>query len=119
MDMSVSNINGSEYASVINQSKVNGLTNNLQNINGDTATDDEMMDACKEFEAYMIEQIYKQMEKTIMKADEEENQYEEYFGDLRIQEFAKSASEQGTFGLAQQLYDAMKTQSQAIDPSTL
>lgn len=119
MDMSVSNINGSEYASVINQSKANGLTNNLKNINGNTATDDEMMDACKEFEAYMIEQVYKQMEKTIMKADEEENQYEEYFGDLRIQEFAKSASDQGTFGLAQQLYDAMKTQSQAIDPSTL
>ena len=54
-----------------------------------------------------------------MKSDDEEDQYEEYFGDMRIQEFAKSASEQGTFGLAQQLYEAMKTQSQAIDPSTL
>lgn len=119
MDMSMSNINGNEYASVINQSKTNGLTNNLKNIDSSAATDDEMMDACKEFEAYMIEQVYKQMEKTIMKDDDEENQYEEYFGDMRIQEFAKSASDQGTFGLAQQLYDAMKMQSQAIDPSTL
>lgn len=119
MDMSMSNISGSEYASVINQSKTNGLTNNLKNMDSSVATDAEMMAACKEFEAYMIEQVYKQMEKTIMKSDDEENQYEEYFGDMRIQEFAKSASEQGTFGLAQQLYDAMKTQSQAIDPSTL
>lgn len=119
MDFSISGIDGSDYASVINSGQTNHLTNNLQNVSKSDATDDEMMEACKEFEAYMIEQVYKQMEKTIMKADEEENDYETYFGDMHIQEFAEMASEQGTFGLAQQLYDAMKTQSQGIDPSTL
>lgn len=119
MDMSLGSISGSEYASMVNQSGTNALTTSLKNIDGTSASDDEMMDACKEFEAYMIEQVYKQMESTIMKSDDEENDYEEYFSDLRIQEFAKSASEQGSFGLAQQLYDAMKAQSQTIDPGTL
>lgn len=119
MDFSMSGINGSDYASVMQSDQTNNLTNNLKNVGKSDATDDEMMEACKEFEAYMIEQVYKQMEKTIMKADEEENDYEEYFGDMRIQEYAAMASEQGTFSLAQQLYDAMKTQSQGIDPSTL
>ncbi len=119
MDFSMSGINSSDYAAVIQSGQTDNLTNNLQNVSKSDATDDEMMEACKEFEAYMIEQVYKQMEKTIMKADEEENDYEEYFGDMRIQEYAAMASEQGTFGLAQQLYDAMKKQSESIDPSTL
>ncbi len=116
MDFSMSGIDGSDYASVMHSEQTNNLTDNLKNVG---KSDDEMMEACKEFEAYMIEQVYKQMEKTIMKADEEENDYEEYFGDMRIQEYAAMASEQGTFGLAQQLYDAMKKQNESIDPSTL
>lgn len=116
MSISLNGISGTDYSSVINQTQTSGLENSLGNISGANATDDEMMNACKEFEAYMIEQIYKSMEKTIIKADEEENEYETYFGDMRIQQYAKSVVDQGGVGLAQQLYDAMKRNS---GPTTL
>ena len=116
MSISLNGISGNDYSSIIAQTQTNGLENSLENISGAKATDDEMMNACKEFEAYMIEQIYKSMEKTIIKADEEENEYETYFGDMRIQEYAKSVVDQGGIGLAQQLYEAMKRNS---GPTTL
>lgn len=119
MDFSLNGINGADYSSVLRQTQTTNLENSLNGMDKMSAADEEMMKACKEFEAYMIEQVYKQMEKTIMKDDDEKNEYEEYFGDMRIQQYAEMATEQGGFGLAQQLYEAMKTQSQAIDPSTL
>lgn len=114
--MTINNISGTDYSSVIAQTQTSGLEGALGNIDKTKATDEEMMNACKEFEAYMIEQVYKSMEKTIIKADEEENEYETYFGDMRIQQYAKSVVDQGGVGLAQQLYDAMKRNS---GPTTL
>ncbi len=111
MDFSISGINGSDYSSVINQTQNKDLENTLNNMGSTSATDDEMMEACKEFETYMIEQIYKNMEKTIMKAEEDENEYEAYFGDMRVQQYAKSVMDQGGFGLANQLYEAMSRNS--------
>jgi len=108
MPMGVNGVNGNDYAAITNQSQTKDLENNLSYLNVETATDIEMMNACKEFEAYMIEQMYKSMEKTVIKADEKENEYEQYFGDMRVQEYAKMVSDQGGFGLAQQLYEAMK-----------
>lgn len=116
MSISLNGISGNDYSSIIAQTQTNGLENSLENISGAKSTDDEIMNACKEFETYMIEQIYKSMEKTIIKADEEENEYETYFGDMRIQEYAKSVVDQGGIGLAQQLYEAMKRNS---GPTTL
>lgn len=107
MDNMMSGVNTSDYASIYNQT-----TSNLEsNLKKTLATDDEMMLSCKEFEAYMLEQVYKSMEKTVIRAEEEQNEYEEYFGDLRNQEFAKLATDQGGVGLAQQLYEAMKRNS--------
>ena len=42
----------------------NGLEKTL-NSDLSGATDDELMDVCKEFEAYFLEQVYKEMKKTI------------------------------------------------------
>ena len=105
MSISINGISGADYSTIINQTQTSGLENKLNNINSDKI-DDDMMTACKEFEAYMIEQVYKSMDKTIMRA-EEKSQYEEYFGDMQVQEYAKSMTEQGGFGLAKQLYESM------------
>lgn len=87
------------------------LEKSLSGVNKDTSAD-ELMEACKEFEAYFIEQIYKGMQKTIMKADDDSGmagQYMDYFGDMQTQEYAKMATEQnGGIGLASQLYEQMK-----------
>lgn len=100
------------YANAANASSA-ALENTLGKV-GEKATEAELMEACKEFEAYFIEQIYKGMEKTIMKAEEDEgsgsvSQYMDYFGDMQTQEYAKLATEQGNgIGLANQLYQQMK-----------
>ena len=68
-------------------------------------------------QAYMLEQVYKQMEKTIMRSDDSQGDYEKMFSDMRIQQYAERATEQGGIGLAQQLYESMKLQASAIPPA--
>lgn len=101
----------SDYYAQASNASASALENTLSSVTPQT-TEDELMNACKEFEAYFIEQIYKGMEKTIMRADDESgtsSQYRDYFGDMQIQEYAKAATEQGDgIGLAKQLYEQMK-----------
>lgn len=100
------------YTNATNASSA-ALENTLGKV-GEKATEKELMEACKEFEAYFIEQMYKGMEKTIMKAEDEESsstasQYVDYFGDMQTQKYAELATEQGNgIGLANQLYEQMK-----------
>jgi flagellar protein FlgJ len=70
-------------------------------------TDEELMEVCKSFEAYLLEQVMKGMEKTIP-FKEEKNPYLDYFGDMLYQEYATSATENQGLGLAQMLYESMK-----------
>ncbi|MCM1178965.1 MAG: rod-binding protein [Clostridium sp.] len=105
-------INTSDYYVNASKASANALENTLNKVDKN-ATEEQLLSACKEFEAYFIEQIYKGMEKTIMKADDDEsgsaNQYMEYFGDMQIQAYAKEAANQGEgIGLANQLFEQMK-----------
>lgn len=79
-------------------------------LRNNSASDEELMEVCKSFEAYFLEQVMKGMEKTIP-YNEEKNSYREYFGDMLYQEYAKSATENQGLGLAQMLYEAMKRNS--------
>ncbi len=76
------------------------------------ATDDELMDACKQFEAYFMEQMFKAMVKTIPKNEDNTSSYAtsmlEYFKDEMIQKVAEDSTEQSSNGLAQMLYEQMK-----------
>jgi flagellar protein FlgJ len=90
--------------------RTNSLKDKLGNINN--ATDDELMEACKSFEAYMLEQVMKEMRKTVrFDQDEEKNPYLEQFEDILYEEYAKSAAEDKGIGIAQMLYEAMKRNS--------
>lgn len=116
--MAITGIDASSYYSDYYTNATNASTEALENTLGKvdkTATEEELMEACKEFEAYFIEQMYKGMEKTIMKADDEEDstasQYLDYFTGMQTEEFAKATVEQNNgegLGLAQQLYEQMK-----------
>ena len=98
------------YTNVSNASK-DALEKTLSGVD-QQATEEELMKACKEFEAYFVEQMFKGMEKTVMKADDSDSStsmYTDYFGDMQTQEYAKVATEQGNgIGLANQLYEQMK-----------
>ncbi len=89
--------------SSVNTSKIKSTLNN------ETATDEELMEACKSFESYLLEQVFKGMEKTVMKdEDEEENDYLTQFGDMLYEEYAQQATKSQSYGIAQMLYESMK-----------
>ena len=83
-------------------------------------TEKELMDACKQFEAYFLEQVFKEMSKTVdaFKTDDSQmsdalsmtssNSLVDYFKDLTIQDIASTAADNQSNGLAQMLYENMK-----------
>lgn len=86
-------------------SKVESSISKLQNGN---ASDKELMDACKGFEEYLIEQVIKSTKNAMLSEKDEDNEYMNYFGDNLYQEYAKMISENANLGIAQMLYDNMK-----------
>lgn len=75
-------------------------------------TDDELMEVCKEFESYLLEQVFKEMDKTTSIFGEDEDntssQMVDYFKETTIAELASQSTEQNSLGLAQMLYEQMK-----------
>ena len=75
------------------------------------ATDDELMDVCKQFEAYFMEQVFKQMEKTVIKNEEGSQSTTalvDYFKDSALQDLTNTAADTQGLGIAQMLYEQMK-----------
>lgn len=75
------------------------------------ATDDELMDACKKFEAYFVEQMFKKMMDTVPKTESQSganNTLKEYYQEQMVQQLAEDSTEQEGLGLAQMLYEQMK-----------
>lgn len=89
--------------------KTNKLEETLKNQNTADATDEELMEVCKSFEAYFVEQVFKEMKSTVHSSDDN-GEYMKYFGDMLVQTYAEEAAETGTFGIAQMLYESMKRQ---------
>lgn len=76
-----------------------------------TATDDELLDACKQFEAYFLEQVFKGMQKTIPESEYSSSSTStlvDYYKDSMIQELAAQSTETNSIGLAQTMYEQMK-----------
>ena len=92
----------------------NESTTKLENtLNGGMtqATDDELMDACKQFEAYFLEQMFKEMMKTIPESEFSSGStgnMVDYYKDQMIQNIATDSTEQNSLGLAQMLYEQMR-----------
>lgn len=120
MDISsIASMYSDAYANAVN-SQTDKLKAKL-NSGTENASDDELMDACKQFEAYFLEQIFKGMEKTVMKADTSNsanNQLTDYYKDMMIQKLAEQSTEQNSLGLAQMLYEQMKI-NMGVDPSVI
>ena len=80
------------------QSKTSALESKLESDSYANASDEELMDVCKEFEAYFLEQIFDAMMKTAtVFSDEEESGYAakmvDYFKDTAVQELTAQATE--------------------------
>lgn len=108
---------GSAYADYMasqasNSSKAETLKNKLAN--GSTAADeDELKEACREFESYFVEQVFDAMMKTTkVFSDDEEDGYAtkmvDYFKDFAVQELCDNVTDGDGLGLANILYEQMK-----------
>lgn len=75
------------------------------------ASDEELMDACKKFEAYFLEQCFKEMMKTTNESETSSASSStllNYYKDNFIQEISEESTDKQGLGLAQQLYEQMK-----------
>ncbi len=108
------------YMADANRVAAETLQKNLQNVqntrnaNGteNTKEDDALFDACKQFEAYLWEQVYKEMQKTVDIFSDDEDGYAsqmvDYFKDSVIQQISEQTATQGSNSLAQMLYEQAK-----------
>lgn len=101
------------YSSIANQASASA--NSISNLSDEemkAKNDEELMVVCKEFESYLLEQVFKEMEKTSSVFGEDEDgsssQLVDYFKDTTIAELASQSTEQNGLGLAQMLYEQMK-----------
>ncbi|MCR5654856.1 MAG: rod-binding protein [Lachnospiraceae bacterium] len=105
----------SNYYSSIADNYTSPTANSISGMSDKTmkgATEEELMDACKEFESYLLEQVFKQMDKTTKLFSDEEDSGSgtmmvDYFKDSTIAKLATQSTEQQGLGLAQMLYEQM------------
>lgn len=103
-----------DYAQSSADASAEALKSKLNQSSAKVSTDDELLSACKEFEAYLWEQVFKEMEKTakVFSDEEDGDQYAgnmvDYFKDSLIQEISSQATTQGANSLSQMLYEQMK-----------
>ncbi len=102
------------YSDMFTQTAKNAQADKLKSIATEDyskADDKELMDACKKFEAYFLEQVFKEMEKTVNisdSGDKSTSNLVDYFKSNAIAELASQSTEANSLGLAKQLYEQMK-----------
>lgn len=88
------------------------MSNTIKRTDYSEADEDELLEACKQFEAYFLEQVFKEMEKTVDCFKDEDsdpnNHLVDFFKDNAVQELAQTSTETQGLGLAQMLYEQMK-----------
>ena len=114
--MDISSLYGSSaldstaYTNAANQT-ASKLQEKLNSADYSKATDDELMDASKQLESYFLEQMFKEMMKTIPESEDtssSNSQLMDYYKDEMVQQIASDSTEQNSLGLAQMLYEQMK-----------
>ena len=99
------NLNATKASST----KAANIESTLSNLGKlEEATDEELMQACKSFEAYLIERVMTKTKEAIIPSDENENKYLTMFKGKLYEEYANQIAENGELGIAQQLYEAMR-----------
>ncbi len=112
--MDISNISSltDYYTSVTGEAGATELARSLSGKAENASTDDELMDVCKQFESYMLEQVFKHMDKTVMRNNDGKDASTEnlvdYFRSQSIQELASQSTEKQGLGIAQQLYEQLR-----------
>ncbi|MBO5489050.1 MAG: rod-binding protein [Eubacterium sp.] len=114
MAISIENTYLTNYSTDATAAAASKLSSQIE----DASTDEETLEACQQFEAYMVEQMYKNMQEAskILTEDEEEDdsssQYVDMFQDNYIQAIAQSMVNSGqSIGIAEKLYESIMKNS--------
>ena len=107
--------NYTDYMTDTNRVAAETLKSQLENTaNNKEVDDDALFDACKQFEAYLWEQVFKEMEKSVklFGGDDEQEGYAsnmvDYFKDSFIQQISEQTASEKSNSLAQMLYEQAK-----------
>lgn len=77
-----------------------------------TATNDELLEVCKDFESYFTEQIFKALKSMVPESSEDSSSTMadtlSYFDDMLVQEYANNSANGDGIGIAKMLYEQMK-----------
>jgi flagellar protein FlgJ len=99
------------FSSLANTQAANQLQSKLTSGADPSATEEELMDVCKQFESYFLEQVYKAMWKTVPQTEYSSNATAtimELQQDQMIQTMAETSTQQNGLGLAQTLFEQMR-----------
>ena len=125
----IDNLNSIYANSTYTNQTTNSISSKLNSTDFSTATDDELMEVCKDFESYFVEQMLKSMAKmssvdgsnsdniyaslfgVTEDSDSGMNTLSSYFGDELMSSMADKVVENQSgrgLGIAQTLYEQMK-----------
>lgn len=96
------------YSSQMDSVSAGSATSRISSV-GEDSSDEELLEACKSFESYFVQKMIEEAKKTLDNEDEQ-GEYTQMFADMRNEQLANTITESGQMGLAQQLYDNLKTQ---------
>lgn len=105
---SIGDIYFTNYSTEANDAVSQKMTSQIQ----DAETDEEMLDACKQFESYLVQQMFKSMEESakVFSDDDEDNSndYVNMFQDNYLSAIADQMVNSGQgLGIADKLYESM------------
>lgn len=124
MSIGINGMYGMDLDSYVNASAVGSasgtnLSDKLKGVNSSDSAD-KLKEVCREFESYFLEQMYKEMFKTIGSDEDGDSSMSslvDYFKDGALQQIAAQTTEQTGGPLAQQLYEQMKRNYGITDES--
>ena len=88
--------------------------NNIKIADYTNATDDELMDACKQFEQYLVEMVMDEVMDTVdifgtgEPSSSSMASSQDLMKDSMVQTMSKQLTEGANLGIAQELYESMK-----------
>lgn len=122
MSLSIDNTYLTNYYTESSEVSATNLTNAIQS----AESNEETLEACKQFEAYLIQQMYKSMQETVSLFEDEEedsssSSYVDMFQDNYLEEIANQMMNSGQgLGIAEQLYDSiMQQQGISVEEAAL
>ena len=112
----ISGINAGAISEYAMQESRNASTSALQDKIKNTSSkssDDELWAACKSFESYFLEQVFKEMQKSVdaIKPEQSDNSTStlvDFFKDQTLQDICDTSVETQSNGFAQMLYENLR-----------